>query len=330
MRRSIFRLFVGLALFATSVAAEAAIEASSYLNINSYVVTNVATGLPVTAAAAPGPGVDVVVTGTSQSSVTTAQLNLGPTDINFSATVDALVASSDGTAVPPLGPAFENMFGPGPALALGTRPLTGPALPYARADTNGFGTIATLLPGPVTTGATAQTISDVLIPGPLVDTGLSSATITSSTVFLRVISPLTVTLDFLGYLDLTLDYTSPPPTGLALSASASFETLIVGTGITVGGSTSGSFSFAPAALNTGLVTNSTPGSIVGGHPGGPNTAYSSPLITLAPGTYSVTLTQGTTASISQVIPEPGAMFTWALLMVCGTSSVFPYRRLRNS
>lgn len=316
MKRSIIGLCAALAVFAVPVAAQASIEAGSYLGISNFVVTNTATGLPATV----GVGGDIsiaLVTLTTAS--TDAVINGLPTSNFTLASLDAPASYSDGTTtVTPAG--VENVFSPRPL------PAGGPL--YARGDTNaGAGSALSPAGGPVTTGASVDTIADVFVPNTatISNLGNSSATALQSVFILTITTPLTLTLDFDYLIDQTLDYTLPP-SGLKLTSDSAFAASLIGVGVSVGGVTTGLFTYEPGELNTSYVRTS-PGVT---NPGdGTIGSLTSPEVTLAPGIYTFSITQGNSASISAV-PEAASVVTWALMTATGAAFVaVRRRRLRN-
>jgi hypothetical protein len=312
MNRSFYGYIVGALLATTSIAAHAAIEAGSYLAISDFVITNVATGDPATV----GLGGDITsLIIASETASARAEMN-GLVEFNPTVgSLDAPVAFSDGTST--VDPGIENTFSP--------RPL-GITLPYARGDTAGSGSAVSPVGGPVTTGASLDSIADVVIPNTAVISNLGTAAATALQTIVTIIVPSTVTLslDFDYLLDQTLDY-SLPPSGLLLRSEASFAAQVIGAGITVGGAPVAVFTYSPSELNTSIA-RSAPGVT---NPGdGTAGSLSSPDITLAPGVYTLSITQSNFAEIT-IVPEMTSMLTWTVIVLCGGSLAGIRRRRDN-
>ena len=321
MKRSILVVAAGMVIAGIAVPAQASVQGSSFTEISNFIIKNTVTGLPVTA----GVGGQISTAAPSNSATTIADLvGVGSDSHNNLAGLDALQAwVATGAAVQPA----ENTFPAGaPPISLLSVPV------YAIADTEpGPGAAVTFLPGPVTTGAMVDTLAQLRIdssdPAQL---GSSAGTATSATTFLTVTTPITLVLDFDAFVGLELDQTAaPPPTGITVSGSASFSTTLTGSGvITVGGVVSPSASFAPAALNTGILSNSTPGTATTYYVGTQAVPmhFTSPVIGLGAGTYTFAVTQGNAVTIDSTVPEPATLLIWTLF---GGTGIWSFARYRS-
>lgn len=292
-------LAVALSASIANAAVEPAVQASSFLEISKFLITKSGGG----AVAVPG---DLIVASVSNSSVASADMN-GVVDLNVDvASVDVISAYSNGVATAS-GTAEGGLLGALPGLAA----------PFALADVEASG--GNVLTAP---GATVSSLSAAAAPNVpfVVDNGVSSTSSTLQTLVIRVGTALDLKFSFDALLDITLDNLPAPPG--SLSASASFGVTLLGTGITVGGSATNVFSFAPAVLNTGLISSNAVGTFDNDFIG----SFVSPVISLAPGTYSFQITQGTTASVGPIVPEPMSVAVWGVLAVVAGLGYAGYSR----
>ena len=296
-----------------NAAIEPAVQAQSYLQISNFKVTKVGGADLVVGADVTDPAADIVVSSVAENSTARANVN-GVIDVNPAGVIDVNSAYVQGATI-----TSGTGNNTGSTLAGFNAFLGGLSAPVSFSDVISGGSSILTSPGASVTSMSATAVSNV--PS-VVDTGSASTSTTSSSVFFTATKDLLVEFNFNALLDILLDNLPAPPG--ALAASASFRVTVAGTGSNNGTTESLTFVFNPTELNTGSVTNFLTGNVTRTFSG---SFGSGPIQLYKDGTYSLTLTQGTTASVSPVVPEPATMVVWGVLFA---GAALGYARARRA